>query len=119
MPSGRTTDGAQDHVSSVANDLVQERPANQFTTLVEFDVLTGASEIDRLALAHERKRLDAGRHLGAGAVGDVDDLLGEVDRICRFGFLDRGREDVDGVELKRGEWKHGAVRRTHRLDERL
>ena len=70
-------------------------------------------------LRTERQRLDAGRDFRSGSIGDLNDLLGELDRVCRFGFLDRDREDVDRVELKRGERKHGTVGSAHRLDEGL
>src|ERR1700733_10631119 len=115
----RTADGPENHILAIANDLMQERPPDQFAPLVEFEVLAGAREVDRLALANQSERIDSRRYFRSRSVGDRNDLPGELDRICRLGFLDGSGKDVDRVELKCRERKHGTVRRTHRPDKGL
>jgi hypothetical protein len=49
---------------------MQERTAEQFAPLVEFKVLTGAGEVNRIAFADQWKRLDDGCNLRSRSVGD-------------------------------------------------
>jgi len=60
-------------------NLVQERAAEQFTPVVEFEVLAGAGEVNRLA--GTRQRLCARCHLDSRSVGDRDDPLSELNWI--------------------------------------
>ena len=65
--SGRvpSSDGSDDNVLAVTYHLMQERTAEQFAPIVEFEVLVGTGEVDRLAGTHKRQRLCARCHLEA------------------------------------------------------
>ena len=68
----RAADGPGNHVLAVANDLMQERPPDQFAPLVEFEVRAGAREVDCFALANQGERIDSRRYFRSRSVGDLE-----------------------------------------------